>query len=80
MNKSLFYLSHDPVNEQYIRRWTLILMLLGAVLPLGVAVIHRLLGWALYPLGIVSFVWQGAQLVEGCILIGNHLKRKSTGE
>jgi hypothetical protein len=21
MNKSLFYLSHDPVNEHYIRRW-----------------------------------------------------------
>jgi hypothetical protein len=21
MNKSLFYLSHDPVNEHYLRRW-----------------------------------------------------------
>jgi hypothetical protein len=57
---------------------TLALVLLGTILPLGVSFVHRLLGWILYLLGIVSYVWQGAQLVEACILIGNHLNPKST--
>jgi hypothetical protein len=56
---------------------TLALVLLLGVLPMGVSFVPRLLGLVLYVLGMVSYVWQGAQLVEACALIGNHLNPKS---
>jgi hypothetical protein len=56
---------------------TLTLVLLLGILPLGASFAPRLLGWLLYVLGMVSYVWQGAQLVEACTLIGNHLNPKS---
>jgi hypothetical protein len=52
---------------------TLTLVLLQGILPLSVPFVHRLLRWILYLLGLVSFVWQGIQLVEASTLIGKHL-------
>jgi hypothetical protein len=56
---------------------TLTLVLLLGILPLRVSFVSRLLGWILYVLGMVSYVWQGAQLVEAATLVGNHLNPKS---
>jgi hypothetical protein len=57
---------------------TLSLVLLMGILPLKALFVSRLLGWILYGLGLVSYVWQGTQLVETCALIGNHLNSRST--
>jgi hypothetical protein len=57
---------------------TLALALLLGILPLGVSFVPRLLGWILHVLGMVSYVWQGTQMVEAATLIGNHLNPKST--
>src|SRR5262249_42614259 len=54
------------------------LVLFLRILPVGLSFVVRLLGWLLYILGIVSYVWQGIQLVEVCTLIGHHLNSKST--
>jgi hypothetical protein len=56
---------------------TLALVLLSSILPLGATFVHRLLHWTLYALGLVSFIWQGLQLVEACILIGKRLDPRS---
>jgi hypothetical protein len=57
---------------------TLALVLLSSILPLGATFVHRLLRWTLYAFGLVSFVWQGFQLVEACTLIGKHISTRST--
>lgn len=33
--------------------------------------------WITYPLGLVSFIWQGLLLTEACAAIGNHLRAGS---
>jgi hypothetical protein len=57
---------------------SLILFLLGSFVPYTAVVVHRLLFWIAYLLGLVSFVWQGLMLIEACTDIGNHLNRKGT--
>jgi hypothetical protein len=53
---------------------TLILGLVTVILPLSASSnTFRLLGWIGLVLWLISYVWQGIQLVEACKLIDNHI-------
>src|SRR5262249_24154857 len=57
---------------------TLILGLVRFILPLSASSItFNLLGWIGLILWLISYVWQGIQLVEACILIDKHINPQS---
>jgi flagellar biosynthesis GTPase FlhF len=57
---------------------TLTLLLLSSVVSPTAWLVYRLGFWIIYPLGLVSIVWQAIMLIEACNTIGKHLNPKST--